>query len=147
MQTYVLKLVYLHYLCRLPHVPNANGDTIDGDAFTHLAELCVLDKLVKVDVTGADFFGHSLFQLLEVRGDQLSTLALNEVDEMNLNGVILIGDRCPNLTELTLIKCYYQMEIEDSQAVDRLIKERFQNNSASPKCHRSSGNSKSNTPS
>ena len=91
-----------------------------------------------MNLTSADFFSHSVFQLLEVRGDQISSLVLADIDEMNLNAVILIGDRCPNLTKLKLIKCHYQMEIEDLHSVDRLVKER-RKNSRSLKGFKSSG--------
>ena len=104
-----------------------------------MAELCTLETLNEVDLTGADFFSHSIFQLLDVRGDQISTLVLNDIDEMNLNAVILIGDRCPNLTRLALMKCHYQMEIGDVHAVDRIVKERCNPNKASPKFYRTSG--------
>ena len=112
---------------------------IEEDSFNHLAELGTLETLNEVDLTGADFFSHSIFQLLDVRGDQISTLALNDIDEMNLNAVILIGDRCPNLTSLALMKCHYQMEIGDVQAVDRIFKERCNRKNVSPEFYRSSG--------
>jgi hypothetical protein len=66
-------------------------------------------------------------------------LALNDIDEMNLNAVILIGDRCPNLTKLELIKCHYQMEIGDVRSVDRLVKDRKNQDDASVKSYRNLG--------
>ena len=118
---------------------NSDNKSLEDGNFTHLAELCNLEGLNGLDLTGADFFSHSIFQLLEVRGDQISTLSLNDVDEMNLNAVILIGDRCPNLTKLELIKCHYQMEIGDARSVDRLVKERKNKNEASLKYYQNSG--------
>ena len=104
-----------------------------------MAELCNLEGLHEIYLTGSDFFSHSIFQLLEVRGDQISALALNDIDEMNLNAVILIGDRCPNLTKLALIKCHYQMELGDVRSVDRLVKERKIQDDASLKNYHHSG--------
>ena len=123
---------------------HSNGDfgEREEDTFGHLSELCVLENLTAIDITAADFFGHSIFQLLELRGDQLRVLVLNNADEMNLNAVILIGDRCPNLEKLSLIKCHYQIEVDDPQAVDRLVKERTQDvnkDCLSTKCGRSPG--------
>ena len=102
----------------------------------------MLENLTAIDITAADFFGHSIFQFLELRGDQLRVLVLNNVDEMNLNAVILIGDRCPNLDKLSLIKCHYQIELDDPQAVDRLVKERtwaMNKDCLSTKCSGNSG--------
>ena len=102
-----------------------NGNTNpEEDTFGHLAELCTLESLHCLDITGADFFAHSIFQLLEVRGDQITSLALNDIDEINLNAVILIGDRCSNLSRLSLIKCHYQMDVGDTRSVDKVIRER-----------------------
>ena len=102
-----------------------NGNTNpEEDTFGHLAELCTLESLHGLDITGADFFAHSIFQLLEVRGDQITSLALNDIDEINLNAVILIGDRCSNLSRLSLIKCHYQMDVGDARSVDKVIRER-----------------------
>ena len=102
-----------------------NGNTNpEEDTFGHLAELCTLESLHGLDITGADFFAHSIFQLLEVRGDQITSLALNDIDEINLNAVILIGDRCSNLSRLSLIKCHYQMDVGDTRSVDKVIRER-----------------------
>ena len=102
-----------------------NGNTNpEEDTFGHLAELCTLESLHSLDITGADFFAHSIFQLLEVRGDQITSLALNDIDEINLNAVILIGDRCSNLSRLSLIKCHYQMDVGDTRSVDKVIRER-----------------------
>ena len=60
-----------------------------------------------------------------MRGDQITTLTLRDIDEMNLNAVILIGDRCSNLRIFALIQCHFQMEIGDTLAVERIVSERF----------------------
>ena len=60
---------------------------------------------------------------------------------MNLNAVILIGDRCPNLTKLELIKCHYQMEINDLRSVDTLVKDRKYEDDVSLRSYRKSGRS------
>ena len=102
---------------------------VEEDIFNHMAELCVLENLSIISIALADFFGHLLFQLLEVRGDQFTSLSLNSIDEMNLNAVILIGDTCPNLTQLALMRCHFQMQINDPSTVDKLVKDRQQNSS------------------
>ena len=60
-----------------------------------------------------------------MRGEQITNLVLRDIDEMNLNAVILIGDRCSNLRIFTLIQCHFQMEIGDTLAVERIISERL----------------------
>ena len=97
---------------------------LDVENFNHLAELCTLEALNELELSGSDFFSHSIFQYLDVRGDQISSLVLHDIDEMNLNAVILIGDRCPNLRSLALIQCHYQIEIEDALSVERIVNER-----------------------
>ena len=60
-----------------------------------------------------------------MRGEQITTLILRDIDEMNLNAAILIGDRCTNLRVFALIQCHFQMEIGDTLAVERIVNERF----------------------
>ena len=96
----------------------------DEDGFAHLAELSDLENLSDIRLTSADFYGHQLFRLLEVRGDQFCTIHLDSLDEVNLNAIILLGDQCPNLKDLHLIRCYFQMQSEDHVVVDRLIRDR-----------------------
>ena len=107
---------------------NIKGDDIDTseeDNFNHLAELCALEDLREINLSGSDFFSHSLFQFLDIRGDQITNLVLCDIDEMNLNAVILIGDRCPHLRILALVQCHFQMEIGDTLAVERIVDERY----------------------
>ena len=115
---------YLSIHCSKQHSQDNGNTNPEEDTFGHLAELCTLESLHGLDITGADFFAHSIFQLLEVRGDQITSLALNDIDEINLNAVILIGDRCSNLSRLSLIKCHYQMDVGDTRSVDKVIRER-----------------------
>ena len=98
---------------------------LEEENFNHLAELCTLEALHDINLSSSDFFSHSLFQYLEVRGDQITTLILRDIDEMNLNAAILIGDRCSNLRVFELIQCHFQMEIGDALAVERIVNERF----------------------
>ena len=100
----------------------------EEEGFNHLAELCALECLNEIDLSGSDFFSHSIFQYLDVSGDQISNLVLHDIDEMNLNAVILIGDICPNLKSFALIQCHFQIEIEDSLAVERIVNERCKQN-------------------
>ena len=81
-----------------------------------------------------------VYRLLEVRGDQLTKICLECMDELNLNAVILIGDQCPDLKELSLVHCYFQMQPEDPLTVEKLIKDRKANASKSLDTS-SSGNS------
>ena len=107
---------------------NDNFLPSDEEGFNHLAELCTLECLNEIEFSSSDFFSHSIFQYLDVRGDQISNLVLHDIDEMNLNAVILIGDRCPNLKSFALIQCHFQIEIEDSLAVERIVNERSKQN-------------------
>ena len=63
----------------------------------HLSKLAVLDHLTQWSISSANFYEHQIFNLLEVRGDQLVHLELVEVDEVNLNAILLLGSHCINL--------------------------------------------------
>ena len=103
-----------------------------------------MESLNEIDFSGSEFFSHSIFQYLDVRGDQISNLVLHDIDEMNLNAVILIGDRCPNLKSFALIQCHFQIEIEDSLAVERIVNERCKHNDEISKSFSNSSKKNSN---
>ena len=46
-------------------------ETSNEDQHDHLAKLCDLNFLTQLSISCANFFEHHLFQLLEVRGDQV----------------------------------------------------------------------------
>ena len=100
----------------------------------HLAKLCVLDHLTQLSISCANFFEHHLFQLLEVRGDQILHLELVDVDEINLNGILMLGANCTNLKKLCLHGCHFQMQPEDIGTVDALCQSKFSQDSG--KFHR-----------
>ena len=82
--------------------------------------MAVLDHLTQISISGANFYEHQIFNLLEVRGDQILNLELVEVDEVNLNAILLIGAHCINLKKLCLHGCHWQMQVEDARMVDKL---------------------------
>ena len=86
----------------------------------HLSKLAVLDHLTQWSISSANFYEHQIFNLLEVRGDQLVHLELVEVDEVNLNAILLLGSHCINLQKLCLYGCHFQMQVEDAGIVDEL---------------------------
>ena len=86
----------------------------------HLSKLAVLDHLTQWSISSANFYEHQIFNLLEVRGDQLVHLELVEVDEVNLNAILLLGSHCINLQKLCLHGCHFQMQVEDARVVDEL---------------------------
>ena len=108
-----------------------NSSSEDED---HLAKLCVLDHLTQLSISCANFFEHHLFQLLEVRGDQILHLELVDVDEINLNGILMLGANCTNLKKLCLHGCHFQMQPEDIGTVDALCQSKFSQDSG--KFHR-----------
>ena len=99
-----------------------NSSNEDED---HLAKLCVLDHLTQLSISCANFFEHHLFQVLEVRGDQIVHLELVDVDEINLNGILMLGANCTNLKKLCLHGCHFQMQPEDVGTVDALCQSKI----------------------
>ena len=99
-----------------------NSSNEDED---HLAKLCVLDHLTQLSISCANFFEHHLFQVLEVRGDQIIHLELVDVDEINLNGILMLGANCTNLKKLCLHGCHFQMQPEDVGTVDALCQSKI----------------------
>ena len=86
----------------------------------HLSKLAVLDHLTQLSIGCANFYEHKIFNLLEVRGDQIVNLEMVEVDEVNLNAILLLGSHCVNLHKLCLHGCHFTIEIEDARLVDEL---------------------------
>ena len=84
--------------------------------FTHLALLSQLCHVTQLALSDCDFYGHSLFTLLETRGSQLKSLTLERVKELNANALDLMGDVCQSLESLALKNCSFQVDDEEEQA-------------------------------
>ena len=56
------------------------------------------------------------------RGDQIINLELVDIDEVNLNAILLIGEQCLNLQKLCLHGCHFQIQPEDVGTVDSLCR-------------------------
>ena len=56
------------------------------------------------------------------RGDQIFNLELVDIDEVNLNAILLIGEQCLNLQKLCLHGCHFQIQPEDVGTVDSLCR-------------------------
>ena len=85
-------------------------DEEEGTETAHgLYLLAGLNSLGQISLIGCDFYGHHLFRLIEDRGNQITKLELTNVDEINLNALLLIGQECKNLKNLALVCCHFQV--------------------------------------
>ena len=92
-----------------------------NEGFGNLSGLSSLTKLKNLTVNSADFYSHSLFSAVRT-GRQLTTLGLSNIDEMNLNAVIMIGQGCPNLETISLSCCHYTVERGDTAKMAEIVK-------------------------
>jgi hypothetical protein len=49
------------------------------------------------------------YRLIEDRGEHLTQIELNDVAEINLNSLVLIGRKCINLQSFSIIFCHFQV--------------------------------------
>ena len=87
-----------------------------SESQSELPDLAVLSKISNLDEIGimsADFYSHSLFTVIETAGSRLTHLELTNVDELNLAGLMMIGDHCKLVTHLSICCCHYTPEQSD----------------------------------
>ncbi len=78
----------------------------------HLLALLDLSELRRLSLVDSDFFSHNVFWLLQSSsGAKLLSLRLEDVDEMNVNALAIIGRECKSLKELSLARCHFQVYI------------------------------------
>ena len=81
-----------------------------NDPESELPDLAVLSTISNLDQLGvmsADFYSHSLFTVIKTTGGRLTHLELTNVDELNLAGLMMIGDHCMMMTHLNICCCHY----------------------------------------
>ena len=86
-----------------------------------LPDLALLSKLAMLDqlrVTFADFYSHSLSSAMRTIGGRLTHLELNNVDELNLGSLILVGEHCLLMTRLVICNCHYTPETSDMSRIE-----------------------------
>lgn len=70
-----------------------------------LTVLISLDNLKDLKLLSCAFYGDYLKQLLEVRGNNITRLHLEHVEEMDFNVLVDISQCCPKLTSLVFYNC------------------------------------------
>ena len=50
----------------------------------------------------------------------LTILELEDCDEMNLNSLIMIGDKCPHLASLHISRCHFNVDMEERNKIKEL---------------------------
>lgn len=79
---------------------------------TDLTILTSLDCLKELKLLSCAFYGDYLKQLLEVRGNNITSLHLEHADEIDLNVLIDISQFCPRLKSLVLYNCDFMDSLE-----------------------------------
>lgn len=99
MSTEQLKL--LVYMCpKLYHVSLFH----DGHLW-NITLLTVLQNLTELKLLSCDFYTDSVKQLLEIKGQKITSLHLEHVEEIDLNALMYISQFCPRLKSLVLYNC------------------------------------------
>ncbi|KAG8267393.1 uncharacterized protein LOC124364185 isoform X1 [Homalodisca vitripennis] len=72
-----------------------------------LTILSELENLKDLKIMNSDFFTDRVKELLEKRGNNLNSLHLEHVDEIDLNALIYISQYCPVLKKLSFYNCEF----------------------------------------
>jgi len=84
-----------------------NISIFHDERIADLTVLSALEDLKDLKILNCDFFTDRIKEFLEKRGENLNSLHLEHVDEINLNALIYISQFCPKLKSLSLINCEF----------------------------------------
>ena len=90
---------------------------LPDEAGSHLAQVRLLASLERLRLVSADFYNHGVFTALQ---GGLTRLELEDCDEMNLNSLIMIGDKCPHLSSLHISRCHFNVDMEERNKINEL---------------------------
>lgn len=86
--------------------PNVRHVSIFHDErVSDLTVLIYLNNLSELKLLACDFYTDQVKQMLEVRGEKLTWLHLEHVEEIDLNALVYISQFCPHLKKLVLYNC------------------------------------------
>lgn len=77
----------------------------DNDTVCDLRLLSLLSELKELKLLSCRFYGDRLQSVVEARGGRLTSLHLEHVEDMDLNGLVLVSQCCPALKSLVLYNC------------------------------------------
>ncbi|XP_017793911.1 PREDICTED: uncharacterized protein LOC108575593 [Habropoda laboriosa] len=76
-----------------------------------LTILATLDYLKELKLLSCDFYTHGINTLLEIKGQTITNLHLEHVDEIDLNALICISQYCPDLNSLVFYNCEFSQDV------------------------------------
>lgn len=82
-----------------------------SETLCDLRLLCQLNDLKELKLLSCNFYGDHLKQILEIRGYNLTSLHLEHVEDIDLNGIYYVSQYCPTLKNLVLYNCDFVDEI------------------------------------
>uniref|UniRef100_A0A1B6L9K3 Uncharacterized protein n=1 Tax=Graphocephala atropunctata TaxID=36148 RepID=A0A1B6L9K3_9HEMI len=92
----------VHYCPRLTTISVFHDESI-----ADLTILSALRNLKDLKIMNCDFFTDSVKEVLDKRGENLTSLHLEHVEEIDLNALIYISQYCPNLKKLSFYNCEF----------------------------------------
>eukprot|EP00092_Neocalanus_flemingeri_P047629 GFUD01054046.1.p1 GENE.GFUD01054046.1~~GFUD01054046.1.p1 ORF type:complete len:322 (+),score=73.77 GFUD01054046.1:840-1805(+) len=104
---------------RLVYNPVVSRRSSSESELPDLAVLSTISNLDQLGIMSADFYSHSLFTVIKTAGGRLTHLELTNVDELNLAGLMMIGDHCMMLTCLNISSCHYTPEPSDRNKLEQ----------------------------
>jgi len=78
---------------------------VDEDAGNLLEPLTSLKELSEVKLLACNFYTDKVDELLKGKGNQLTLLHLEHIDELDMNALCCIAENCPNLIRLVFFSC------------------------------------------
>ena len=117
----------------LEYKPIFSRDTNSDSDLPELALLSNLSHLEQLCITFADFYSHSLLTAVKTVGGRLTCLELNNVDELNLASLVVIGEYCQLVSQLVISNCHYTPELSDRAHLEQACTEKARSTAAEAK--------------
>jgi ribonuclease P/MRP protein subunit RPP40 len=78
---------------------------VDEDAGNLLEPLNSLKHLSEIKLLACNFYADKVDQLLQNKGQQLSLLHMEHIDELDMNALCCVAENCPGLKRLVFFSC------------------------------------------
>ena len=116
----------------LEYKPIFSRDTNSDSDLPELALLSNHSHLDQLCITFADFYSHSLQTAVKTVGGRLTCLELNNVDELNLASLVVIGEYCQLVSQLVISNCHYTPELSDRAHLEQACTEKARSTADRP---------------
>ncbi|XP_022920566.1 uncharacterized protein [Onthophagus taurus] len=88
------------------------------EQFSDLTVLTALDNLKDLKLLSCNFYTDYLKQLMEIKGQNLTSLHLEHVEEIDLDAIFALSKFCPQLKSLVLYNCDFLDQLVPSNSIN-----------------------------